>query len=127
MLMAELEQLLLTAGHDLDAVDQPLRVDVATGDEDYTRINGAEQGLRAGDMLIADQAGVISCILYGPDPRTRIRTGTTSVVFTVYAPAGVGREKVQEHLEAIRSNGGIVAPDAKVVTREIVMAVEQAP
>jgi DNA/RNA-binding domain of Phe-tRNA-synthetase-like protein len=119
MFMAELKNLLLTAGHDLDAVVLPLRVDVATGDESYTRISGAEHGLKAGDMMIADRTGVISCILYGPDRRTRIRPETTSVVFTVYAPAGVGRERVQEHLGTIQRNVEVVAPDAKTVIREI--------
>jgi DNA/RNA-binding domain of Phe-tRNA-synthetase-like protein len=54
MFMAELKNLLLTAGHDLDVVRPPVRLDVAGGSERYVRLNGQEQELKAGDMFIAD-------------------------------------------------------------------------
>src|SRR5262249_20960872 len=88
MFMAELEDQLLTAGHDLDALVLPLRLDVARGDESYTLMRDAPQQLKAGDMFIADREGIISSIVYGPDRRTRITPGTRNVIFTVYAPAG---------------------------------------
>lgn len=114
MFMAELDDLLLTAGHDLDAIDGPLRIDAASGDEGYLRMNGQEQTLKVGDMMISDQSGVISCILYGPDKRTRIRPETENVLFTVYAPPGIERVDVHHHLEAIRDNVAMVSPDAAV-------------
>jgi hypothetical protein len=40
MFMAELQNLILTAGHDLDAVAPPVRVDV-TGDEDRYVLSAA--------------------------------------------------------------------------------------
>ena len=89
MFMAELKNLMLTAGHDLDAIVTPLRIDVADGSERYVRMNGEEQVLKAGDMYIADAEGIVSCIIYGPDNRTRIRPETERVVFTVYAPPGI--------------------------------------
>ena len=114
MFMAELKNLLLTAGHDGDALQVPLRIDVADGSEIYTRINGNAQTLKTGDMMIADTQGVISCVLYGPDFRARITSKTKRVAFTVYAPPGIGEKAVYDHLEDIHSNVSIVAPEAVV-------------
>lgn len=114
MFMAELKNLLLTAGHDSDVLQAPLGIDVADGSEIYTRINGKEQALKTGDMMISDAQGVISSVLYGPDLRTRITSNTKGVAFTVYAPPGIGEKAVYDHLEDIRSNVLIVAPGAEV-------------
>jgi DNA/RNA-binding domain of Phe-tRNA-synthetase-like protein len=110
MFMAELKNQLLTAGHDLDALEMPVGVDVASGDETYVRINGQEQVLKPDDMIIADARGVISSIVYGPDQRTRITPRTQRVLFTVYAPPGIDADAVHLHLEDIRTNVSIVAP-----------------
>ncbi len=75
MFMAELKNLLLTAGHDLAAVQMPVGIDVAKGTERYIRLNGQEQELKPGDMMIADAQGVISSVIYGPDRRTQFTTG----------------------------------------------------
>ena len=40
MFMAAVKNMLLTAGHDLDAVQGPITLDVSTGDERYTLMNG---------------------------------------------------------------------------------------
>jgi DNA/RNA-binding domain of Phe-tRNA-synthetase-like protein len=114
MFMAELKNLLLTAGHDLDAIEAPLLIDVAEGTESYIRMNGEEQVLKAGDMMIADANGIVSCIIYGPDRRTRIKPETTRVVFTVYAPPGIEEQNVNRHLEDIRENVTVIAPGATV-------------
>jgi len=114
MFVAELKNLLLTAGHDLAAIHKPVGVDVADGSERYIRLNGQEQQLKPGDMMIADAEGVISSVLYGPDHRTRITAGTQQALFTVYAPPGIGEEAVCEHLEDIRDNVLLVAPQARV-------------
>jgi DNA/RNA-binding domain of Phe-tRNA-synthetase-like protein len=114
MFMAELKNLLLTAGHDLDAIEGPLRIDVAKGTESYIRMNGEEQTLKAGDMMIADANDIVSCIIYGPDRRTRIGPETTRVVFTVYAPPGIEGQYVSRHLEDIRENVTVIAPGATV-------------
>lgn len=114
MFMAEMQDLLLTAGHDLEALQLPLRLDVATGSERYTLLRGEEQVLKAGDMLISDQTGVISSILYGPDQRTRIGPDTQNVVFTAYAPPGIDEPTVYEHLQHIQANVLIFAPQAQV-------------
>lgn len=114
MFMAEMQDLLLTAGHDLDVLQLPLTLDVATGDETYTLLRGEEQVLKAGDMMIRDPAGVISSILYGPDQRTQITPETTNAVFTVYAPPGVEEKAIVDHLQHIKENVLIFAPQALV-------------
>lgn len=114
MFMAELNNQLLTAGHDLDVLRLPVTVGIAAGNEQYTMLNGREQALANGDMFMADGQGVISAVLHGPDQRTAIRPTTTSVLFAVYAPAGIGEAAVRRHLEDIRDNVLVVAPDATV-------------
>jgi hypothetical protein len=70
-------------------------------------------------MMISDQEGVISSIVYGPDQRTQIKPDTQNVVFTVYAPAGIRAELVNEHLEHIKENVMVFAPQAKVELLEV--------
>lgn len=112
MFMAELENLLLTAGHDLETIHPPIRLDAAEGGERYVMLNGREQVLKPGDMMMADTEGVISSMLYGPDRRTQITSGTRQVLFTVYAPPGIGDQAVAQHLESIRANVRLVSPEA---------------
>ena len=114
MFMAELKNLLLTAGHDAEAVRTPVRLDIADGDEVYVRLNGREQTLKRGDMMMTDAQGVISSVLYGPDRRTRITAGTRQALFAVYAPPGIGGQAVYQHLEDIETNVLLVAPEAEV-------------
>src|SRR5215207_6478646 len=114
MFMAEMQDMLLTAGHDLDALSLPLKLDVATGTERYTLLRGAEQMLKAGDMMIGDREGIISSIVYGPDQRTQITPATRNVVFTVYAPPGIDEQTVTEHLQNIQKNVMTFAPTAQV-------------
>jgi DNA/RNA-binding domain of Phe-tRNA-synthetase-like protein len=114
MFMAEVKNCMLTAGHDLDVVELPLRIEVAEGSENYVRMNGDEQSMKVGDMMITDAKGIISCIIYGPDRRTCIKPETDRVIFTVYAPPGIDEREVICHLEDIRDNVMIVAAGASV-------------
>ncbi|MBC7264830.1 MAG: hypothetical protein H5T64_10825 [Chloroflexi bacterium] len=126
MFMAELKNLLLTAGHDLEAVQMPVRLDVARGNERYIRLNGQEQRLKAGDMMMTDAQGVISCVLYGPDHRTRITPATRRVLFAVYAPPGIGEQAVYQHLQDIQANVLLIAPEAEAELCEVYGTAEQA-
>ncbi len=113
MFMAELKNLLLTAGHDLDAVEVPAKLDIAQGTERYIRINGQEQQLKAGDMFISDAQDVLSAVIYGPARHARILPSTRRALFTVYAPPGIGEEAVEQHLRDIESYVRLVAPEAE--------------
>jgi len=114
MFMAEMKDLLLTAGHDLDAVRLPMTLDVAQGTETYTLLRGSEQVTKAGDMLIRDREGIISSVIYGPDQRTQITPQTRNAVFTAYAPSGISEETVANHLREIRQNVALIAPNAGI-------------
>jgi DNA/RNA-binding domain of Phe-tRNA-synthetase-like protein len=114
MFMAELRNMLLTAGHDLDAIKPPLTLDVAEGTETYLGLNGQAQMLKAGDMIINDAQGVISSVIYGPDRRTMITRDTENVLFTVYGVPGVSEQAVHQHLEGIAANVLVVCPQAKI-------------
>jgi DNA/RNA-binding domain of Phe-tRNA-synthetase-like protein len=122
MFMAELENLILTAGHDLDAIDAPLRVDLTADEDRYVLLNGAEAVLERGDMMMVDGAGIVSSVLRGPDLRTRITSETRHVLFAAYAPAGVGEGAVRGHLEDIQENVHLVTPEAQTQELTIVTA-----
>lgn len=119
MFMTELDHLLLTAGHDRGVVQDPVGVHLARGDEVYTRLDGRQQSLKAGDMYIADGEGVISSIIYGPDGRTRLGPTTDHVLYTAYAPPGVPLDRVHEHLTGLEALVRLVAPEAVTIERGV--------
>lgn len=119
MFMAELKNCLLTAGHDYDALTLPLKLDIAVGNEKYILINGKDQVVKPGDMMVSDTAGIISSIIHGPDLRTRLLPETRKAVFIVYAPSGISKDMVFKHLSDIYSYVQIVSPDAEVERQEV--------
>jgi DNA/RNA-binding domain of Phe-tRNA-synthetase-like protein len=122
MFIAELNSLLLTAGHDLDAVELPIRLSVGAG-EAFIGPSGKEMTVKDGDMFIADAAGrVLSAIITGPSDFARIGPETTAALFYTYAPPGVDPELVSNHLDEIERNIRVISPEADVVGREIVTA-----
>ena len=122
MFMAELKNLLLTAGHDMDNVSPPVTIDIAQGDEGFIRLNGQEQVTKPGDMLIKDSEGILSCIIYGPARRAQLGPETKRALFTVYAPVGIGEMDVQKHLEDIRDNVRVIAAGSEVETLQVLGA-----
>jgi DNA/RNA-binding domain of Phe-tRNA-synthetase-like protein len=114
MFMGELQNLLLTAVHDLDAVRPPVRLEIALGEKRYRLLRGEEQACKAGDMIMVDGEGVISSVIYGPDLRTRVGPETSRALFAVYAPPGIGASAVQRHLEDLRVYVMEIAPQGEV-------------
>ena len=113
MFMAEVKNMALTAGHDLDTLQLPVWLDVTKGDEVYTLMRGQSQQVKPGDMIISDGTGIISNILYGPDERSRIQPGTRNVIYTTYAPAGINTQAITEHLQDIQEYVRLFAPQAR--------------
>ncbi len=113
MFMAEIKNMLLTAGHDFDTLQLPIRLEVTKGDEIYTQMRGQPQQVKPGDMMIIDGKGIMSNIIYGPDQRTQIQPGTCNVIYTTYAPAGISERAVMEHLRDIQEFVGLFAADAR--------------
>jgi len=112
MFMAEMKNLLLTAGHDLAAVLPPVTLDVGSGAERYTKLNQELQVARAGDMMVVDTKGILSAVIDGPDYRSRITPQTRDALYVVYAPAGITREAVCSHLREIRESILLFSPSA---------------
>lgn len=119
MFMEELKSGLLTAGHDWGRIQPPVTIDVAEGTESYTALGGKPQTLKAGDMYMHDAAGVISSVLYGPDARTPITMDTSAAMFAIYAPEGVSKQIVIQHLQAIQDGVAIFSPQAQTELLEI--------
>ncbi len=115
--MAEIESLLLTAGHDLQSLEPPIVFDLANGDETYTLLSGEPKTLKAGDMYMRDARGTACSIIYGSDARTRITTQTRQVMFVVYAPPGIRVDSIHQHLAAIQEYVHMITPSA--VTQEL--------
>jgi DNA/RNA-binding domain of Phe-tRNA-synthetase-like protein len=122
MFIAELRNLLLTAGHDLNALELPVRLTIGSG-QPFTAPGGQEATVKAGDMVIVDARGrVLSAIITGPSDVARIGPETTAVLFYIYAPPGVDSSLIDAHLDEIERNVRLVSPEAAVIAREIVTA-----
>lgn len=101
MFIAEMKNLLLTAGHDLKVVCPPVVLDAAAGTEVYTKLNQEPQVVKEGDMMVVDAQGVLSSIIHGPDYRSRMTLETSDAMYIVYAPSGIGRDEVMQHVRDI--------------------------
>ena len=124
MFIAEIKNQLLTAGHDCDALELPVTLDISKGNEQYIMLNGREQLLKPDDMMMSDARGVISSVIYGPDRRTRITRETKNSLFVVYAPPGIQRDRVAEHLQDIKKYVELFSPEVYVEFLEIFVARE---
>ena len=102
--MAELETLILTAGHDAGKLVGPIVFDVSGEDDRMTQMNGTSRTIRAGDMIMRDADGVACSIIYGQDARSPISADTTHALYVAYAPAGVPPETVERQLREIETN-----------------------
>jgi DNA/RNA-binding domain of Phe-tRNA-synthetase-like protein len=103
MFLAEVGNLLLTAGHDFDLIEGKLTVDVAKEAIPYQGISGKETRLVENDVYLSDEKGVLSSILGGPDYRTRITSETKCALYFVYGVPGVKKALIQNHLRDISS------------------------
>lgn len=120
--MAELETLVLTAGHDVDQLVGPIRMDVSRASDEMTRMSGNPKRLQAGDMIMRDAHGVTCSIIYGQDDRSPITPETSHVLYVSYAPAGVPIESVREQLDRILEHVRLFCPAGKVLRQEVLTA-----
>jgi len=102
--MAEVETLILTAGHDSQKLRGPIVIDVSGESERITQMNGAPKAIRSGDMIMRDADGICCSIIYGQDARSPISPETSRVLYVAYAPAGVAADTVEGQLRGIEEN-----------------------
>jgi len=109
--MAEVETLILTAGHDVDKLRGPIVIDVSRDGDQMTQMNGgASRAIRAGDMIMRDAGGVSCSIIYGQDARSPISPKTSRVLYVAYAPSGIAAGVVERQLQGIEENLRLAAP-----------------
>lgn len=111
---AELDTLILTAGHDVAKLEGPIRIDVAGKGDVITQMNGQRKEVPAGDMLMRDARGVTCTILRGQDSRSPISKATTRVLYVSYVPDGVEEDQVQAQLDTIERYMRLFSPDCIV-------------
>lgn len=116
---AELETLILTAGHDAARLFPPLWVDISRPGDQFTRMNGASKELPPGDMLMRDSQGVICTILYGQDNISPILASTTHALYVAYVPPGIGTENVQAQLDALEKNIRLFSSECQVIQKRV--------
>jgi len=111
---AEIESMLLTAGHDADLLVPPVAIDVSRGTEQFVQLNGEIKTLKANDMMMVDAQGVVCTVIYGQDARTPISPRTSRALYVAYVPPGITAETVHHHLEMIKANVLLFAPEAEI-------------
>lgn len=120
--MAEMETLILTAGHDVAKLRGAITIDVSRDGDHMTQMNGSAKAIRAGDMIMRDAEGICCSILYGQDDRSPISSGTSRVLYVAYAPAGVPAGAVDHQLRRVEENIRLFSPAANVEQHRLLSA-----
>jgi DNA/RNA-binding domain of Phe-tRNA-synthetase-like protein len=110
MFLSEMDDMLLTAGHDLVKLQLPLQLKTATGTEIYQSISGKEVAAVEGDLMVFDSNGPLSSILKGPDFKSRITPSATAVLFKVYAPPGIDEGYIENNLRKLEKRIKALSP-----------------
>jgi DNA/RNA-binding domain of Phe-tRNA-synthetase-like protein len=119
---AEVETLVLTAGHDVARLQGPILIDVSREGDQITQMNGTSRAIRAGDMIMKDANGLSCSIIYGQDNRSPISAETSHVLYVSYAPIGVPTETVDAQLRKIEENIRLFSPTAIVEQNRLIFA-----
>jgi DNA/RNA-binding domain of Phe-tRNA-synthetase-like protein len=119
---AEVETLVLTAGHDAEKLHGPIIMDVSRQGDHFTQMNGTSKAIPAGDMIMRDAYDVSCSIIYGQDNRSPISSGTSHVLYVAYAPAGVPSETVDAQLLRIEENIRLFSSTATVELHQLISA-----
>ncbi len=120
--IAEVETLVLTAGHDVVKLHEPISIDVSREGDQMTQMNGASKVIRASDMVMKDADGISCSIIYGQDNRSPISANTSHALYVAYAPAGVSAEIVDAQLQKIEENIRIFSPNVTVEQHRLLKA-----
>ena len=120
--MAEVETLILTAGHDGQKLRGPIVIDVSREGDQMTQMNGASRAIRSGDMIMRDADGICCSIIYGQDARSPISRETSRVLYVAYAPPGVAADIVERQLRRIEENLRLFSADLAVEQHRLLTA-----
>jgi DNA/RNA-binding domain of Phe-tRNA-synthetase-like protein len=117
--IAEVETLVLTAGHDVAKLCGSILIEVSREGDLITQMKGESKAIQAGDMIMKDGIGVCCSIIYGQDDRSPISSGTSRVLYVAYAPAGVSPKTVDSQLLRIEENIRLFSPTAIVERHQL--------
>lgn len=120
MFLSEVKNLLLTAGHDLDKIQLPLKINVANGGETFIGISKTNQIMTKNDLYLSDDQNVISSILNGPDYHTRITENTRNVLYFLYGVDGISNEQIKKHFKDLQYYLSIFLPTATIECIDII-------
>jgi DNA/RNA-binding domain of Phe-tRNA-synthetase-like protein len=120
--VAEVETLVLTAGHDVAKLHGDVSIDVSQEGDQITQMNGTLKPIWAGDMIMRDANGICCSIIYGQDNRSPISSETSHVLYVAYAPVGVPAEAVDAQLWKIEENIRLFSPGVVVEQHRLLSA-----
>jgi DNA/RNA-binding domain of Phe-tRNA-synthetase-like protein len=120
--MAEVETFVLTAGHDVSKLHEPVVIDVSREGDYITQMHGANKSIRVGDMVMRDADGVSCSVLYGQDNRSLIMPDTDHVLYVAYAPSDVSADVVASQLQKIEEYVRLFSPNAFVEQNQLLVA-----
>lgn len=120
--MAEMETLVLTAGHDVGRLHQPVLMDVSRAGDQIIQMGGTSRAIRAGDMIMRDAQGISCSIIYGQDNRSPISALTSHVLYVAYAPPGVPLVSLETQLSTITANIRLFSPTCVVERHQLLSA-----
>ena len=119
---AEVETLVLTAGHDVAKLVAPVSIDVSRDGDALTQMGGTPKAIPPGDMIMRDAKGICCSILYGQDNRSPISVETSHALYVAYAPPHVPPDAVESHLRAVEEHVRLVSPRAVTEQRRLLSA-----
>ena len=119
---AELDTLILTAGHDTAKLEAPIVIDVARDGDKITQMSGKQKIVPIGDMLMRDAKGVACTILRGQDNRSPISKATTHVLYVSYVPEGITEAQVQAQLDIMEKYVRMFSPNCAVEKKALIFA-----
>ena len=120
--VAEVETLVLTAGHYAAKLQGSISIDVSREGDHIVQMNSTSKALRPGDMIMRDANGVCCSILYGQDNRSPISSETSRVLYVAYGPVGVPGETVEAQLGNIEQNIRLFSSKVIVEQHELLSA-----
>ncbi len=112
-----METFILTAGHDVAKLQEPVTIDISKEGDTITQMNGKERPMRRGDMIMRDADGVSCSIIYGQDNCSFIRPETSHVLYVAYVPEGIPEEIAMSQLDKIEEYIRLFSPSAIVEQR----------
>jgi DNA/RNA-binding domain of Phe-tRNA-synthetase-like protein len=121
--MAEVQTLVLTSGHDVAKLQEPITIDVSREGDMMRQASGEPKAIRPGDMVMKHRGDIICCsIIYGQEPDSLISAGTQHVLYVAYAPAGVPTASIEDQFERIESYIRLFSPQAIVTQKRLISA-----